>query len=262
MHRCWRAWLARMLLAVQDRRLPGAWQQLQPQPGRPPEALRAHKQVPLRLRVPSILCRRQPHGSASASCCARPSLHSLEIHSSSVQLLLGGCLLPVKGCSPVGDSQAATYAHWPAGRSAQGASTEHAAALAALPADSAMKALVEHFAGSSSATGNCPPSFRPTHQQSIHMLMFLGYSVAAPEHGPAHSDRRPAGRGRFWHGSELQDIGAQVLGSCRAASPLGLGPDLRPLPEVSTRLRPPEYCHCHLRRCLAILLIMTALTGG
>ena len=128
-------------------------------------------------------------------------------------------------------SQADAYAYWPAGKSAQGASTKHAAALAARPADSAMKALVEHLAGSSSVTGNSP---LPYYQRSIYMLMFLGYSVATPEHGVAHGDCRPAGRGCFWDNSKLQGIGAQVLGSCRAAPPLGLGPDLHPLPEVST----------------------------
>ena len=123
--------------------------------GRPPEARRVCKQVPLRLRASITLCRRQPPGSASAACCARPSLHALYVHTCFVQLLLGGCLLPIKGCLSVGESQAATYAHLPAGKSAQGASTEHAA-LAALPADSAMKALVEHLAGSSSAAGTSP----------------------------------------------------------------------------------------------------------
>ena len=153
--RCWRAWQARMLLAAQGRQLPGAWQQLQPQAGRPPEARRVCKQVPLRLRASILLCRRQPPGSASAACCARPSLHALYVHTCSVKLLLGGCLLPIKGCLSVGESQAATYAHLPAGKSAQGASIGHAA-LAALPADSAMKALVEHLAGSSSAAGTSP----------------------------------------------------------------------------------------------------------
>ena len=250
-----------MLLAAQGRQLRGAWQQLQVQAGRPPEAHRARKQVSLRLRVPDPLCRRQPHGSASASLSASPLLHSLGIHASSVQLLLGGCLLPVKGCSSLGDSQAASHAYWLAGKSTRGASAEHAA-LASLPADSAMKALVEHLAGSSSAAGDSSMSVRPSRQQPIYMLIFSRRSVAAPEHGAAHVSCRPAGRECFRDSSKLQGIGAQVLDSCGAAARLGLGPDLRPLPEVSICLRLPESCHHRLRRCLPTSLFMTASTGG
>ena len=79
-----------------------------------------------------------------------------------------------KSCLSVGESQAATYTHLPAGKSAQGASTEHAA-LAALPADSAMKALVEHLAGSSSAAGLLPysPAF---HRHNDLLKALCGYT--------------------------------------------------------------------------------------
>ena len=65
--------------------------------------------------------------------------------------------------------------------------------------------------------------------------------MAAPEHGAVHVSCRPAGRKCIQLGNKLQGIRAQMLGSCRAAPPLRLGPDLRPLSQVSTCLQPSAY---------------------